>query len=283
MEMIIKGSLSGDFLETSRLTDRIIFNPRLTASFRQTQHFFIKYYKRITTCVCHLFGSSDPSAVLFKIPQLIVMAIEFVKRRWSSAHIFKKFRKISPFITNRYTSSSVMMKGFAIWICRSIEHPLPTYILRRSTVSPSVTVSNRILLTSTRLGNTQSQLASHHGGIVSALTLAQPLNFSIQCVLSASNNRQQSKSSSNQIDNTTSSMLITNAATRPAMSIFQIYSANNNTHTAITYAMPFSFTRWCILSTINNSKTSEFSTNQIKGLHMDKISHMAASVQHWQS
>ena len=194
MEMIIKSSLGGYIFQPAGFANRTVFNTSLPTRFRQAQHLFIKGYQRIATSILHLFSTGRPSTVVFTIPKLIVMTIQFVEWRRTTTHVRKKFRKIFPFVTNGNTTSTIMFKTLAIRVQRTSNHPLPSHILRSSSgASPVPVFSGLSFQTPARHRMPHLQIVRMGDSARPTITSTKPSRFTRWCVPSTFNNRQLPK------------------------------------------------------------------------------------------
>lgn len=194
MEMIIKSGLGGYTFQPAGFANRTVFDTNLPTCFRQAQHLFIKGYQRIATSILQLFSAGRPSTVVFTIPKLVVMTIQFMEWRRATTHVSKKIRKFFPFVTDGNTTTAIMFETLAIRIQRTINHALPSHILRSSPGASTVPVfSSLSFQTPARHRMPHLQIVRMGDSARPAIASAKPSWFTRWCVPSTFNNRQLPK------------------------------------------------------------------------------------------
>ena len=195
MEMIIKSGLGGYTFQPAGFANRTVFDTSLPARFRQAQHLFIKGYQRIATSILQLFSAGRPSTVVFTIPKLVVMTIQFMEWRRATTHVSKKFRKFFPFVTDGNTTTAIMFKTLTVRIQRTTNHPLPSHILWSSPGASTVPVfSSLSFQTPARHRVPHLQIVRMGNSARPAIASAKPSRFTRWRIPSTFNNRQLPKS-----------------------------------------------------------------------------------------
>lgn len=154
--------------------------PRYTyfsAPLRDSQSFALKFKESICPRIIRLLLWCGPPAILRKIPQIIVDAVDTIFRAWTRAHIVNEvFGAILPSFANGNTSTSIECVALRSRIGAAVNHRVPTVISRYVTKTKSC-VSFRELLTmqaTTALGFAMNHVVYVGNDFVAAITCKQP-------------------------------------------------------------------------------------------------------------
>ena len=107
-------------------------NPAKIGPFHHCLCFAIKFNEMISSCIDRLFSFRSPTTIFRTIAFVIIYTINRMFGGWLFTHIFDKIiNRIAPAITNFYTSTSIVLKLFRLFIITSPYHRIPRSIFRR--------------------------------------------------------------------------------------------------------------------------------------------------------
>lgn len=118
----------------------------------------------VAAVVSVLYSMSRPTAIVRRVPLVIVSAFKGVSRRWSCSHVGTEIVKGEPSLAHANTSRSVVLELVVIWIAATLNHMRPRAVFRR--VAHTVPLAIKAL---------SAALAARHASAVSQCTRAHGL------------------------------------------------------------------------------------------------------------
>ena len=96
----------------------------------QCHHFTIDQNMFGYACIAGLLKFRRPSAIRWRIREIIIDSINRMCRRWSMSHVLNKSFKRQPFIAHCNATASITRKTLIFWIRASLKHVAPASIFR---------------------------------------------------------------------------------------------------------------------------------------------------------
>jgi len=142
----------------------------------------------------------SPSDIARRVVSIIVDAVNRIPWAGADTDVCKKREEVvSPFVTDGYSSASVVLKPNVLWVCGALNHTSPGVIFwylfsisRRAMLGLSLR-SNLSLEAPTRLRTASVQMACSDYCGISTLTVTSPLRTSAFGILCALNNSETAK------------------------------------------------------------------------------------------
>lgn len=75
-----------------------------------------------------LFTSSSPSAIVWFVPAIYIYSVYGMLATWSISHIGVKVGELFPPVAYGYTSPAIVLIGFMMLVCASLNHGIPNVI-----------------------------------------------------------------------------------------------------------------------------------------------------------